>query len=278
MEFIDYEVVDRVAVITLDRPDKANAVHGPMLDELDQAWSLGADDRDVRVIVVKANGKHFSAGHDMTASNEALGPDGKVDASKAGLDWHERGLQAIYEWETIHYLGYSRRWRDIPKPSIAAVQGACIAGGLMLCWPCDLIIAADDAKFSDPVVRMGIGGVEYHAHTWELGARKAKELLFTAKSLTAAEAETLGMVNRVVPRDDLVSETMTLAAEIAEMHPFALAQAKRAVNQTVDIQGFYSALQAVFDIHQTGHGNALSVGGYPVLVNLDQMKQSGKPG
>jgi hypothetical protein len=71
---------------------------------------------------------------------------------------------------------------------------------------------------------------------------------------------------------------MALAAEIAEMHPFALAQAKRAVNQTVDIQGFYSALQAVFDIHQTGHGNALSVGGYPVLVNLDQMKQSGKPG
>jgi enoyl-CoA hydratase len=121
---------------------------------------------------------------------------------------------------------------------------------------------------------MGIGGVEYHAHTWELGARKAKELLFTARSLTAAEAETLGMVNRVVPRHELIGETMALAAEIAEMHPFALAQAKRAVNQTVDIQGFYSALQAVFDIHQTGHGNALSVGGYPVLVNLEQMKQA----
>ena len=276
MEFVDYEVVGRVGVITLDRADKANAVHGPMLDELDAAWSLAADDRDVRVIVVKANGKHFSAGHDMSGSNEALRADGTVDTTKAGLDWTERGLQAIYEWEAVHYLGYSRRWRDIPKPSIAAVQGACIAGGLMLCWPCDLIIASEDAKFSDPVVRMGIGGVEYHAHTWELGARKAKELLFTAKSLTAAEAERLGMVNRVVPRDDLESETMALAAEIAEMHPFALAQAKRAVNQTVDIQGFYTALQAVFDIHQTGHGNALSVGGYPVLVNLDEMKSTNR--
>jgi enoyl-CoA hydratase/carnithine racemase len=275
MEFIDYEVVGRVGVITLDRADKANAVHGPMLDELDQAWTLAADDREVRVIVVKANGKHFSAGHDMSATNQALAPDGTVDTARAGIDWNERGLQAIYEWETVHYLGYSRRWRDVPKPSIAAVQGACIAGGLMLCWPCDLIVAADDARFSDPVVRMGIGGVEYHAHTWELGARKAKELLFTAKALTATEAEELGMVNRVVPRDDLVAETMALADEIAEMHPFALAQAKRAVNQTVDIQGFYSALQAVFDIHQTGHGNALSVGGYPVLVNLDQMKQAG---
>jgi enoyl-CoA hydratase/carnithine racemase len=276
MEFIDYEVVGRVGVITLDRADKANAVHGPMLDELDQAWTLAADDREVRVIVVKANGKHFSAGHDMSATNQALAPDGTVDTARAGIDWNERGLQAIYEWETVHYLGYSRRWRDVPKPSIAAVQGACIAGGLMLCWPCDLIVAADDARFSDPVVRMGIGGVEYHAHTWELGARKAKELLFTAKALTATEAEELGMVNRVVPRDDLVAETMALADEIAEMHPFALAQAKRAVNQTVDIQGFYSALQAVFDIHQTGHGNALSVGGYPVLVNLDQMKQAGR--
>jgi enoyl-CoA hydratase/carnithine racemase len=274
MEFIDYQVEGRVAVITLDRADKANAVHGPMLDELDDAWSRAAADREVRVIVVQANGKHFSSGHDMSASNQALDADGSVDTTKAGLDWNERGLQAIYEWEAVHYLGYSRRWRDVPKPSIAAVQGACIAGGLMLCWPCDLIVAADDARFSDPVVRMGIGGVEYHGHTWELGARKAKELLFTAAAIGAEEAERLGMVNRVVPRDELRTETMSLATEIAEMHPFALAQAKRAVNQTLDVQGFYTALQAVFDIHQTGHGNALSVGGYPVLVNLDQMKQA----
>ena len=192
------------------------------------------------------------------------------------VDWKTRGLQSIYEWETVHYLGYSRKWRDVPKPSIAAVQGQCIAGGLLLCWPCDLIIAADNAKFSDPVVRMGIGGVEYHGHTWEVGPRKAKEWLFTASSFTAQEAERLGMVNRVVPLDELRSSTMDLARQIAQMHPFALAQAKRAVNQTMDIQGFYAALQAVFDVHQTGHGNALSVNGYPILIDLEQMKQSMK--
>jgi enoyl-CoA hydratase/carnithine racemase len=142
----------------------------------------------------------------------------------------------------------------------------------MLCWPCDLIVAADDALFSDPVVLMGIGGVEYHGHTWELGARKAKEILFTGRSLTAEEAERTGMVNRVVPRDELDAETMALAQQIAKMPAFALRQAKRAVNQALDVQGFYAAIQSVFDVHQTGHGNALSVSGWPVLVNLEEMK------
>jgi enoyl-CoA hydratase/carnithine racemase len=273
MAHVQYETDGPIGVITLDRAEKANAVNQQSLDELHAAWMGAAEDRDVKVIVLKANGKHFSAGHDMSGSDEALSGNGEKK-SAAGLDWKERGLQAIYEWETIHYLGYSRQWRDVPKPSIAAVQGQCIAGGLMLCWPCDLIVAADNAKFSDPVVRMGIGGVEYHAHTWEVGPRKAKEMLFTAQSFSAEEAERLGMVNRVVPLDDLVDETMALARQIAEMHPFALAQAKRAVNQTMDVQGFYTALQSVFDIHQTGHGNAMTVGGYPVLVALDQMKKT----
>ncbi len=135
-----------------------------------------------------------------------------------------------------------------------------------------MIVAADNALFSDPVVLMGIGGVEYHGHTWELGARKAKEILFTGRPLTAEEAERTGMVNRVVPRDELDAETKALAQQIAEMPPFALRQAKRAVNQTLDVQGFYAAIQSVFDIHQTGHGNALSVSGYPVVVSLDDMK------
>ena len=276
MEHIRYEVDGPVGVITLDRTDKANAVNQQSLDEMNSAFEEAAADRDVRVIVLRAEGKHFSSGHDITASNTEVGQETDGASPRAGVDWDVRGLQAIYEWEAIHYLGYSRRWRDIPKPTIAAVQGQCIAGGLMLCWPCDLIVAADNARFSDPVVRMGIGGVEYHAHTWELGARKAKEMLFTARSVTAQEALEAGMVNRVVPLDDLLSETMGLAHEIAEMHPFALAQAKRAVNQTLDVQGFYSALQSVFDIHQTGHGNAMTVGGYPILVNLDQMKETNR--
>lgn len=143
----------------------------------------------------------------------------------------------------------------------------------MLCWPCDLIVAAEDASFSDPVVMMGIGGVEYHGHTWELGARKAKEILFTGRPVTAAEAEQVGMVNKVVPRDQLDAETRALAEHIATMPSFGLRQAKRAVNQTLDVQGFYAAIQSVFDIHQSGHGNALSVSGYPILMKLDEMKE-----
>ena len=183
MDHMLYEVDERVAVITIDRAEKANAVNQQTLDEMNDCFETAAADQDVRVIVLKANGKHFSSGHDMSGSDDAIGENADPEKAKqsAQLDWKERGLQSIYEWETIHYLGYSRRWRDIPKPTIAAVQGQCIAGGLMLCWPCDLIIAADNAMFSDPVVRMGIGGVEYHGHTWELGPRKAKEMLFTAR-------------------------------------------------------------------------------------------------
>jgi enoyl-CoA hydratase len=255
--YIDYEVADRIATITLNRPEAANAQNTSLLDELDAAWTRAADDGDVKVILLRAAGKHFSAGHDLNSGEPV--PD-KIT------------LELVYRHENRRYLEYTLRWRNVPKPSIAAVQGRCIAGGLMLCWPCDLIVAADDALFSDPVVLMGIGGVEYHGHTWELGPRKAKEILFTGRPLTAEEAERTGMVNRVVPREALDAETMALARQIARMPSFGLRQAKRAVNQTLDVQGFYAAIQTVFDVHQTGHGNALSVSGYPVLVNLDDMK------
>jgi enoyl-CoA hydratase/carnithine racemase len=253
-----YEVTDKVAVITLNRPQKANAQTMDMLDDLDAAWEKAATDDEVRVIVLRANGKHFSAGHDLNS--------GAAPPQKLTLEW-------IYKLEARKYLEYSLRWRNVPKPSIAAVQGKCIAGALLLVWPCDLIVAAENAEFSDPVVYMGIGGVEYHGHTWELGARKAKEILFTGRAMTAREAEQTGMVNKVVPLDRLQDETMALAGHISQMDPFGLRQAKRAVNQTLDVQGFYAAIQSVFDIHQTGHGNALSVSGYPVLTRLDAMKE-----
>ncbi|MEU5880577.1 enoyl-CoA hydratase [Spirillospora sp. NPDC047279] len=254
---VRYEVADKIATISLNRPEVANAQNAALLDELDAAWTRAADDPEVVVIVLRGEGRHFSSGHDLKGDRPV--PD-KIT------------LESIYEAESRRYLEYTLRWRNVPKPSIAAVQGRCIAGGLMLCWPCDLIVAAEDALFSDPVVTMGIGGVEYHGHTWELGARKAKEILFTGRPLTAEEAEKVGMVNKVVPRADLDAEARALAERIAAMHPFALRQAKRAVNQTLDVQGFHAAIQSVFDVHQTGHGNALSVGGYPVLVDLAQMK------
>ncbi|MEU9242666.1 enoyl-CoA hydratase [Streptomyces sp. NPDC048385] len=263
MDQILYAAEGGVATITLNRPEAANAQTAALLDDLDAAWTHAARDEDVRVVVLKANGRHFSAGHDL--KDRWPGPD------EITLEW-------IYNHETRRYLEYSLKWRNIPKPTIAAVQGKCIAAGLMLCWPCDLIVAAENAEFSDPVVYMGIGGVEYHGHTWELGARKAKEILFTGRPLTAREAEQVGMVNAVVPLDELDDHTYELAARIARMPTFGLRQAKRAVNQTLDVQGFYAALQAVFDVHQTGHGHALSVGGFPILTRLDEMKEHLKQG
>lgn len=267
-ELVLYAREGAVAIISLNRPEQANAQNKDLLVQLDQAWDRAAADDEVKVILLRANGKHFSSGHDMSG--------GAKDMAQFQADKAAAGMMPLYQFESKHYVGFSRKWRDIPKPSIAAVQGSCIAAGFMLCWPCDLIIAADNAKFRDPVVMMGIGGVEYHGHTWELGARKAKEMLFTGSAIDAEEAKQLGMVNQVVPVDELDAAAMAMATRISQMPAFGLQMAKRAVNQTLDIMGQYAAIQAVFDSHSLGHGNAAAQCGFPVLVDLEKMKQSAK--
>lgn len=266
-DLVLYDVSDRIATITLNRPGQANAQNFALLDALDDAWTRAAEDDEVKVIVLRGNGKHFSSGHDLAAGEAKRGEEREPTA--AGL---KTSVERIYRTETQRYLSYSMRWRNVPKPSIAAVRGVCIAGGLLLAWPCDLIIAADDAKFSDPVITMGIGGVEYHGHTWEMGARLAKEILFTARAMSAEEAKSVGMVNRVVPRAELDTATREMALRIAQHHPYALRMAKRAVNHTLDVQGFTTAVNAVFEMHQLGHANALTETGWPVLVDLEKMK------
>jgi enoyl-CoA hydratase len=159
------------------------------------------------------------------------------------------------------YLGLSERWRNIPKPTIAAVQGKCIAGGLMLAWPCDLIVVSDDAQFLDNTVEMGVGGVEYFAHPWEVGVRKAKEMLFTADWLSAAEAKALGMVNHVVARAELDAFVLALAERIAKKPAFALKLAKEAVNAADDAAGRVSAMNTAFALHQLAHSHNMQVHG-----------------
>lgn len=264
-----YEVDDQVGVITLNRPEAANAQNAKALEELDHAWQAADKDPAVKVIVLKSNGKHFSAGHDM-------GRTDTVDLEELRND-PRYSSEGLYDWEMRHYLHYAKSWRDVPKPSIAAVQGKCIAAGLMLCWPCDLIVAADNAEFSDPVLFMGIGGVEYHAHAWEFGARKAKEILFTGSSITAEDAERIGMVNKVVPLDQLVDATMEMAHRIGKADSFALRMAKRAVNHTLDVQGFTAAIDAAFDLHHFAHTRAKTLSdGMPSLAGLAAMKERGK--
>jgi enoyl-CoA hydratase len=183
-------------------------------------------------------------------------------------------IDTYYDWEERGYLHYARRWRDMVKPSIAAVQGKCIAAGLMLCWPCDLIVAAEDAQFSDPVGLMGMPGVEFFAHPWEFGPRRAKQLLFTAATFTAAQAYETGMVNEVVPAEQLVERTMELAATVAAMDPWAVRLAKRAVNSAVDAMGFSQTIASNFDIHHLGHARAIAhtAGQTSVMADLAAMK------
>lgn len=251
---VTYELTGRVAIITLNRPRYRNAQNSRMIYDLDAAFDRAAQDDDVAVVVLAGAGEHFSSGHDRGT------PGRDVDTSypRMSLWWDSVGKQGVENRlarEEEIYLGMCRRWRDLPKPTIAMVQGACISGGLMVAWICDLIIASDDAYFVDVVVELGMPGVEYFAHVWELGPRQAKEALFLAKPVTAQRAYELGMVNRVVPRADLRERTLELAAEIANKDRLALALIKRSVNTVQDACGQQSALDAAFMIHQLAHAH-----------------------
>lgn len=249
-----------IARIVLNRPDTRNAQDTRLLYELNDAFDKAAQDNDVKVIILAANGPHFSSGHDLRERDtHAAMKDYPTVGTWCGFEC--AGAEAQMAREKEIYIGFSERWRNIPKPTIAEVQGKCIAGGLMLVWPCDIIVAADDAAFLDNTVSMGVGGAEFFNHPWELGVRKAKELLFTADWLSAQEAEKLGMVNHVVPRYELTTFTLTLAEKIATKPLFALKLAKEAVNAAQDAQGRSSAMQTAFALHQLAHSHNMQVHG-----------------
>mgnify|MGYP001264369740 CR=1 FL=1 len=248
---ITYEVSEGVARIALNRVEVRNAQDKAMLYELNDAFDLASRDDDVKVIVLAANGPHFSSGHDLADRTDVT--EFSQVSNWGGYD--KPGAEGRQALEEEIYLGLCWRWRNLPKPTIAEVQGKVIAGGLMLVWVCDLIVAAEDTTFSDPVVAFGVNGVEYFAHPWEFGARKAKELLFTGGRMTAQEALSCGMVNHVVARADLTTFTSDLAARIAQRPSMGLRLAKQSVNQALDAQGFYTALQAAMSLQQLGHAN-----------------------
>jgi len=259
-EVVTYEVRDSVAVVTLNRPDYRNAQNSVVTYALDAAFERAVQDNEVKVIVLAGNGKHFCAGHDIGTP----GRDHHVHYDNKAVMWWDHvdkpGGDQRYAREMEVYLGMCRRWREIPKPMIAMVQGACIAGGLMLAWVCDLIVASEDAFFSDPVVRMGVPGVEYFAHPWVLGPRFAKEILYTGDRFTARRAYEVGMVNKVVPRADLTSETFAMAERISAMPRMGLALTKRAVNQCEDQMGMRNGMDSVFGLHHFAHAHNAEVG------------------
>ena len=253
-----------VARIVLARADKYNAINPAMIFEVNDAFNRALSDNSVKVIILAADGKHFSAGHDIADTVE----DYQAAVAAAGRnvghwsDFQAEGTHGWYAAEKEAYFETAKRWRNISKPTICAVQGKCIAGALIFAWVCDIIVASTDALFSDPVMTFGMPGVEWFGHPWELGARKAKEFLFTADSWGAEEARQLGMVNHVVERDALEDFTLAMAKKIATKPAFALKLAKEAVNKTLDIQGQANAMDAAFYIHHLGHSQNFRVFGW----------------
>jgi enoyl-CoA hydratase len=244
---------DGVARITLARAEVVNAQDYLMLSELNEAFDRAARDTEVRVVILAADGKHFSSGHDLRDQTEI------ADLPIVGTQCHfdAPGAEGYMAREAEMYVGLCWRWRNLPKPTIAQVQGKVIAGGLMLVWPMDLIVCSEDATFSDPVVAFGVNGHEYFTHPFEVGARLAKDMLFTGRAISAAEALQHGMVSRVVAREDLERETLDLAAHIAKRPMLGLTLAKQSVNNTLDAMGMYTAMQSAFGLHHVAHNHNL---------------------
>lgn len=239
-ETVRYDVDGPVATITLSRPHAANAQNAEMITELDAAFDRAEADGDLRVVVLAADGKHFSAGHDL---KEILAGEEEWAARRATPE-------GKLEHERVMYWDKLLRIRDSPKITIAAVQGACSAAGLMLAAMCDLIVAADDAKFSNPVARMSGVGVELLIEPWELGPRRAKEFLLCATTLDAAEAQRLGLVNQVVDRADLAVAAREMADRVALVPPITARAIKDTINHTVDRMGQRESWEYHFMVHQ----------------------------
>lgn len=258
-----------VARIRLVRPQQRNAQDPRLLRELDDAFNATSRDDDVRAIVLAADGPDFSSGHDLRAGFDVHGEP----SARLGSDYDAPGIEGHMAFEDEMYLGLCQRWRRIDKPTIAQVQGRVIAGGLMLVWPMDLIIAADDVSFSDPVAAFGVNGAEYFAHAYELGHRRAKYLLYTGGSIEADEAHAIGMVSEVVPADRLEERVLELAVAISQRSHLGLKLAKRSINACLDHQGFSSTLDTAFAYHQVGHAHNLHQAGSIVPEGVTHVRR-----
>ncbi len=228
MDFRDvvYESRGAVAVITMNRSAYGNAQSYRLLDELDRAFDLAQFDETVRVVILRGSGGVFSTGHDLgtedaVAYREALG-------AKPGVQ--------TYDQFKRYNLDLLLKWRNFPKPTIAMVEGHCIYAGWMLAAAMDVVFAAKSAQFL-------AGIVEYMSVPWDIGPRRAKELVFESRFISADEAANDGFVNRVYPPEDLERETFAYALRVAENSPEVLRLSKVQINKAQDSQGFTRALE-----------------------------------
>jgi enoyl-CoA hydratase len=257
MEFKDivYSIDGPIGVITMNRPAYRNAQGYRMLDEIDQAFTLAKDDRDVRVVILRGAGGVFSTGHDL-GTPEAV-EYRKALGAKPGIE--------TYDQFKRYNLDLLVAWRNFPKPTIAMVEGYCIYAGWMTAAAMDVVFASETAEF--------LGGfVEYNSLPWDIGVRRAKELCFESRFISAAEAARYGLVNRVLPPSDLERETWAWARRVAENSPEALRFAKIQMNKAQDAQGFMSAVEDSLGDYQAMMylpGSEMRVDGERRLLTVD---------
>ncbi len=274
-KYLDVEAFDSGSIVRvmLNRPNVRNAQNRGLLIELDAALVAAEQDDQVKVIILGGLGEIFSAGHDLGSrefiEEQLPGPQQHPSFLVNGGTRSGAEKRMTQEWH--YFFNNVRRWRDLRKITVAQVHGAVYAAGLMLMWACDLIVASEGTIFVDPVgLRLGMCGVEYFAHPWEFGPRRAKELLLTGDGIGAEEAYSLGMVSKIFPPDELGQKTLAFARRLAQRPTVTSLLIKESVNQTVDMMGFSNALNACFSIHQINHAHWAEVHGDGTAVAVPE--------
>ena len=263
-KYVTYELLDEgtIARIMLNRPESRNAQSRGLLVELGDAFLEAEADDAVRVVILGGHGPMFSSGHDLGSkeAREEIMPGPNQHITWATNGGTRQGAERLMLQEWHYFYENTKRWRDLRKITIAQVHGTVYAAGLMLMWACDLIVAAENARFADVVgTRLGMCGLEYFAHPWEFGPRKTKELMLTGDAIDAEEGHQLGMISKVFPDDELTDRTLEFARRIATLPTMTALLIKESVNQTQDNQGFYNSLQACFTMHELNHAHWASV-------------------
>jgi len=254
--FLEYTSYDDGAIvrIRLNRPEARNAQNRGLLVELDDAFLRAEADDTCKVVILAANGPIFSSGHDVGSK---LALEEYANHPTTGINGGTRaGAELRYLQEWHYFFQNTLRWRNLRKITVAQVHGSVYSAGLMLAWACDLIVGSDDATFADVVgTRLGMCGLEYFAHPWELGARRTKELMLTGDSIDVHEAHRIGMVAKVFPRAELEDSTLEFARRVAKVPTVAALLIKESVNQTQDNQGFFNSLNSCFTLHSLNHSH-----------------------
>jgi enoyl-CoA hydratase len=230
------EPAPHVRRITLNRPEKRNALNHPLRGQLISALQAADLDPDVRVMIVRGAGSSFSAGYDLGGGNE-------------GHDYPHFTAPGEGQWPRHVTETWMGIW-DLSKPVIAQVHGYCLAGGSELATGCDLVYVAHDAKMGYPAVRFGVPDMQFHA--WLLGMRAAMEMMVTGDSISGDEAVRLGWANRAFPAEELDDEVVAVAQRIAQLPPDIVSLNKRTVHRAMDHMGLRHSIRAGTELCSLG--------------------------